>query len=117
MGAGKTAFVKAACLALGVTDTVTSPTYTVGHRYASPRGPVSHLDLYRSTGVTTEEWADLEPYFEESICFVEWPEAGSGVLPVARVAVTIGITGLDARLVVVRSTDPTVAAAIDHSLS
>ncbi len=100
MGAAKTAFVRAACAALGVTDRVSSPTYTVGHRYASSAGPVSHLDLYRSSGLTIEEWADLEPYFDDAIVFVEWPQAGEGVLPAARVAVDLRITGFDARLVV-----------------
>ncbi len=114
MGAGKTTFVQAACAALGVTDAVTSPTYTVGHRYSSPHGAVSHLDLYRSSGVTDEEWADLEPYFESSICFVEWPEAGAGVLPTARIGVTIRITGVDARLIVLDPLDSNVAAALDH---
>ena len=114
MGAGKTAFVRAACVALGVTEPVTSPTYTVGHRYMSPGGAVSHLDLFRSQGVTLEEWADLEPYFEGSIAFVEWPAAGRGVLPTPRMGVTILITGVDARLVVVQTTDSDVAAALDH---
>jgi tRNA threonylcarbamoyladenosine biosynthesis protein TsaE len=117
MGAGKTAFVRAACAALGVTDRVSSPTYTVGHRYASSAGPVSHLDLYRSSGLTIEEWADLEPYFDDAIVFVEWPQAGEGVLPAARVAVDLRITGFDARLVVLETPDPTVAAALDHPLS
>lgn len=114
MGAGKTAFVRAACAALGVTERVTSPTYTVGHQYSSPAGAVSHLDLYRSHGVTLEEWADLEPYFDASIAFVEWPQAGEGVLPTPRMGVTLLITGVDARLVVIQTTDSDVAAALDH---
>ena len=46
LGAGKTTFVRGACRELGVTDPVTSPTFTIGQRYAG-RVPVSHLDLYR----------------------------------------------------------------------
>ena len=60
---------------------VTSPTYTVGNLYSTPAGRVAHLDLYRSAGVTVEEAADLEPYFDGTICFVEWPDAGAGMLP------------------------------------
>ena len=86
LGAGKTTFVRGACRALGVTDHVTSPTFTIGHRYHG-RLPVSHLDLYRFQGVSAAEWGDLEPYFEDAIAFVEWPEAGAGVLPAARFAV------------------------------
>ena len=42
-------------------------------------------------GVTVEEWGDLEPYFEGAIVFVEWPEAGRGVLPDPRVGVDLEI--------------------------
>jgi tRNA threonylcarbamoyladenosine biosynthesis protein TsaE len=89
LGAGKTTFVRGACAALGVREHVTSPTYTVGHRYHGAAGEVSHLDLYRFQGVSAAEWGDLEPYFENSIAFVEWPEAGEGVLPRARFAVRL----------------------------
>ena len=88
LGAGKTTFVRGACRALGITEPVTSPTFTIGHRYRG-RVDVSHLDLYRFTGVSPAEWGDLEPYFDDAIVFVEWPEAGSGVLPRARVAVEL----------------------------
>ena len=65
LGVGKTAFVRGAARALGVAQPVTSPTYTVGNRYAANGVSVAHLDLYRSSGLTIEEWADLEPYFDE----------------------------------------------------
>jgi len=88
LGSGKTTFVRGACEALGVRERVTSPTYTIGHRYHAASGrEVSHLDLYRFEGVSAAEWGDLEPYFEGGIAFVEWPEAGEGVLPPARFAV------------------------------
>jgi tRNA threonylcarbamoyladenosine biosynthesis protein TsaE len=88
LGAGKTTFVRGACRALGVTGPVTSPTFTIGHRYRG-RVDVSHLDLYRFTGVSPAEWGDLEPYLEDAIVFVEWPQAGAGTLPAARVAVEL----------------------------
>lgn len=89
LGAGKTTFVRGACRALGVRERVTSPTYTIGHRYHSDAGAVSHLDLYRFQGVSAAEWGDLEPYFEDAIAFVEWPEAGEGVLPTPRYVVRL----------------------------
>ena len=76
LGSGKTTFVRGACRALGVTAPVTSPTYTIGHRYEGDPD-VSHLDLYRFTGVSAAEWGDLEPYFDDAVVFVEWPEAGA----------------------------------------
>jgi tRNA threonylcarbamoyladenosine biosynthesis protein TsaE len=87
LGAGKTTFVRGACVALGVRERVTSPTYTIGHRYHGSRVEVSHLDLFRFEGVSAAEWGDLEPYFDDAIAFVEWPEAGEGVLPPARFTV------------------------------
>src|SRR5438270_8993072 len=71
LGSGKTTFVRGACEALGVRERVTSPTYTIGHRYHAAGGrEVSHLDLYRFEGVSAAEWGDLEPYFEGAIAFV-----------------------------------------------
>ncbi len=89
LGAGKTTFVRGACRALGVEGKVTSPSFTIGHRYRGRDIEISHLDLYRFQGVSAAEWGDLEPYFDDAIVFVEWPEAGEGVLPPARVAVRL----------------------------
>ena len=93
LGSGKTTFVRGACSALGVRERVTSPTYTIGHRYHGDTVEVSHLDLYRFEGVSPAEWGDLEPYFEDAIVFVEWPEAGEGVLPQPRFAVRLRHAG------------------------
>src|SRR5215470_4908011 len=78
LGSGKTTFVRGACGGLGVCERVTSPTYTIGHRYHGDGVEVSHLDLYR---------------FEEAIAFVEWPESGEGVLPPPRFAVRLRHAG------------------------
>jgi len=89
LGAGKTTFVRGAARALGVTGAVSSPTFTIGHRYDAPT-PVAHLDLYRIAGLDPEEWGDLEPYFDGTVAFVEWPEHGGDWLPEARAVVTLG---------------------------
>jgi tRNA threonylcarbamoyladenosine biosynthesis protein TsaE len=101
LGSGKTTFVRGACRALGVEAPVTSPTYTIGHRYTG-HVDVSHLDLFRFRGVSAAEWGDLEPYFEDAVVFVEWPEAGAGVLPAPRVEVRLEHGGEDRRLVTIR---------------
>jgi len=89
LGSGKTTFVRGACRALGVEVPVTSPTFTIGHRYeATP--PVAHLDLYRIAGLDPEEWGDLEPYFDGTVAFVEWPEHGGDWLPEPCAVVTLG---------------------------
>jgi len=89
LGAGKTTFVRGAARALGVSGPVSSPTFTIGHRYEAPT-PVAHLDLYRIAGLDPEEWGDLEPYFDGTVAFVEWPEHGGNWLPEARAVVTLG---------------------------
>jgi tRNA threonylcarbamoyladenosine biosynthesis protein TsaE len=104
LGSGKTTFVRGACRALGVTAHVTSPTFTVGHRY--PGDPdVSHLDLFRFRGVSAAEWGDLEPYFEDAICFVEWPEAAAGALPPVRVEVRLSHVDPTHRLITLESSE------------
>jgi len=108
LGSGKTTFVRGACRALGVTSPVTSPTFTIGHRYRGGRVDVSHLDLYRFAGVSAAEWGDLEPYFDDAIVFVEWPEAGLGVLPTARVEVTLEHAGGDRRRLLFASAEATL---------
>jgi tRNA threonylcarbamoyladenosine biosynthesis protein TsaE len=92
LGTGKTTLVRGACRQLGIDDPITSPTFTIGHRYRG-RIDVSHLDLYRFTGVSAAEWGDLEPYFDGAVCFVEWPEAGKDVLPPARFSVSLEHAG------------------------
>lgn len=104
LGAGKTTFVRGACRALGVVGPVTSPTFTIGHRYSGSVA-VSHLDLYRFVDVSAAEWGDLEPYFDDAIVFVEWPEAGLGDLPAARVAVTLEHVAPESRRILLSSDD------------
>jgi tRNA threonylcarbamoyladenosine biosynthesis protein TsaE len=89
LGTGKTTFVRGACRALGVSSPITSPTFTIGHRYEGGRVAVSHLDLFRLSGVSDAEWGDLEPYFAGAVTFVEWPEAAAGVLGNVRVSVRL----------------------------
>ena len=107
LGAGKTTFVRGACRALGVEGPVTSPTFTIGHRY---RGAVdvSHLDLYRFESVSPAEWGDLEPYFDGAVCFVEWPEAAGEALPAPRFRVTLRHEGEDRRMIEIEGADARV---------
>ncbi len=104
LGSGKTTFVRGAARTLGVTSRVTSPTFTIGHRYHGDVD-VSHLDLFRFEGVSAAEWGDLEPYFDDAVVFVEWPEAGRSVLPEARVSVRLEHAGGDRRRIEVASRD------------
>lgn len=114
LGAGKTTFVRGACRALGVEGPVTSPTYTIGHRYRG-RLTVSHLDLYRFTSISAAEWGDLEPYFSDAVVFVEWPEAGAGALPPARAEVSLAHDGDTRRRITIDSSDATLLAGLERA--
>lgn len=105
LGAGKTVFVRGACRVLGVSDPVTSPTFTIGQVYAAAGGQeVAHLDLYRLAGLGGEDPALLDDYLTPArIAFVEWPGAAEPELaalgPGRRIAarVTLSHAGGDRR--------------------
>lgn len=115
LGAGKTTFIRGACRALGVDVPVTSPTFTIGNRYHGHQD-VSHLDLYRLDRVSAEEWGDLEPYFEDAVCFVEWPEAAQGWLPPSRLAVRLRHQDETHRLVAVESEEKSLLEGVFTSV-
>ena len=113
LGTGKTTFVRGACRALGVTGRVTSPTFTIGHRYHGAQD-VSHLDLYRFRGLSAAEWGDLEPYFDDAVVFVEWPEAGAGTLPAERAHVTLSHIAPGRRTIHVDALDDALLQALSR---
>lgn len=115
LGSGKTTFVRGACRALGVEGPVTSPTYTIGHRYGG-RVDVSHLDLYRYDKLTDGEWGDLERYFEDAVVFVEWPEAAAEFLPQPRAEVHLRHEGPRNRLVLLSSPQKSLEISILSSV-
>jgi tRNA threonylcarbamoyladenosine biosynthesis protein TsaE len=96
LGTGKTTLVRGACRSLGIEEPVTSPTFTIGHLYHGT-SVVAHLDLYRFNGLSNAEWGDLEPYFDGTIAFVEWPEAGQQALPPAAISLLLEHVGPDER--------------------
>ena len=91
MGAGKTTFVKALCEAMGVTDTVNSPTFAIVNEYDTPSGrPIYHFDFYRIKRLAEVYDMGYEDYFYgRGLCFIEWPELVEDLLPEETVKVTI----------------------------
>ncbi|HEY1457213.1 MAG TPA: tRNA (adenosine(37)-N6)-threonylcarbamoyltransferase complex ATPase subunit type 1 TsaE [Solirubrobacteraceae bacterium] len=90
LGAGKTTLVRGIARALGVTGLVTSPTYSIGHRYHGAQVSVSHLDLYRIARLSEEDPALLEDYIDDqTIALVEWPQIAGGELSQARLILTL----------------------------
>lgn len=74
LAAGKTTFVKALARALGSTDAVTSPTFSIANFYTRPAGQILHIDAYRLGGVAEFRDLALDDYFETAITVIEWGE-------------------------------------------
>jgi len=84
MGAGKTVFAKGAALALGITEEVTSPTFTIVKSYRGRDNIIlHHFDAYRLSGIEEAEDSGLCDLIGEpdSICVIEWPERIRELLP------------------------------------
>ena len=83
MGVGKTTLIKVICKELGVEDNVSSPTFSIVNEYiSSSRDSVYHFDFYRIED--DQEAMDMgceEYFFKNSLCFIEWPEKVSSLIP------------------------------------
>ncbi len=99
MGAGKTTFIKALCKQLGITDTVSSPTFSLVNEYSTKALTVYHFDFYR---INSEEEAydfGYEDYFYGGhYCFIEWPEKIPQLLPKVYVNVALSVTEQEERV-------------------
>jgi len=82
MGAGKTTIIKELCKRLGVTESITSPTFSIVNEYIGESGPIYHFDFYRLKD--EQEAYDLgyeEYFYSGNYCFVEWPQKINSLLP------------------------------------
>ncbi|HEY3676924.1 MAG TPA: tRNA (adenosine(37)-N6)-threonylcarbamoyltransferase complex ATPase subunit type 1 TsaE [Candidatus Tumulicola sp.] len=104
LGAGKTAFVRAAVAALHGNETVSSPTFTIWNRYDGTP-PIDHLDFYRIEDPAELFELGVEDAFEDSssITFVEWWQHGSALVPQRRYEVEIDGSGDGPRSIAVRT--------------
>ncbi|MGR6087160.1 MAG: tRNA (adenosine(37)-N6)-threonylcarbamoyltransferase complex ATPase subunit type 1 TsaE [Arcticibacter sp.] len=93
MGVGKTTLIKSLCSALGVADTVNSPTFTLVNEYLDVHGdPVYHFDLYRLEKESEALDFGMEDYLcSGHYCFIEWPEKAARLMPedAARIKITV----------------------------
>lgn len=104
MGAGKTTFIKAVCKSMGVTETITSPTFSLVNEYETDNGmTIYHFDFYRIGNI--EEVYDFgyeDYFFSDKICFIEWPELVETLLPEDIVEVKISVDDNEQRLISVQ---------------
>ena len=94
MAAGKTTLIKSLCVALGVEDVVSSPTFSIVNEYESKNGSIYHFDFYRLK--TIQEAYDIgyeEYFYSGDYCLVEWPSKVEELLPEKYIRVEIEITG------------------------
>ena len=93
MGAGKTTFTTAICKALGVEDTVCSPTFTILNEYITRDGePVYHFDFYRIRELREAVDIGLDDYlYSGHLCIIEWPENVEPLLPAETLSVRITV--------------------------
>jgi tRNA threonylcarbamoyladenosine biosynthesis protein TsaE len=108
VGTGKTTLIRGACRALGIAGPITSPTFTIGHRYEGGRLPVSHLDLYRLEGLEGEDPALLDDYLlPGAVAFLEWPAVAEPRLGGGRVlAVRLAHAGGERREIELPAASP-----------
>lgn len=90
LGTGKTVFTKGLAEGLGITEPVTSPTFTILQTYEGGRLPFWHFDVYRIGDVEEmEEIGYEDAFYGDGVCLVEWAEIVGELLPENTVRVTI----------------------------
>ena len=93
LGTGKSALVRGICAALGVTEEMPSPTFTIVNEY-NAKFKIYHFDLYRiKDPFELYETAFEEYVYSEAVSFIEWPEKGGDLIPQKFVSINITLDG------------------------
>jgi tRNA threonylcarbamoyladenosine biosynthesis protein TsaE len=91
MGAGKTTFIHAVCRQMGVTGTMSSPTYSIIQQYYTTNNVIiNHIDVYRLKDTNEAIHAGVEDAINSGdFCFIEWPEKIKDILPLHFISIFI----------------------------
>lgn len=99
LGSGKTVFVKGFAKALGIKDTITSPTFSLVKEYYDGEMPLFHMDVYRLED--SNENFGLDDYLnQDGVCIIEWPEMIENQLPEERLDIKIKVIDDETRVLV-----------------
>ncbi len=100
LGSGKTVFTKGLANALGIKDSITSPTFNIIKEYEGEL-PLYHMDVYRLNGNT--EGIGIEEYFNKNgIVVIEWADTIKNILPKERLDIKFKIVGENKRVIIIK---------------
>ena len=98
MGAGKTSFIRALCMAKNVNESPSSPTFSIINEYSYPGGSLYHMDLYRLKDEEEALRAGVEDcLYSGEICLVEWPDRAPGIFPDSTLVISLESQGENRR--------------------
>lgn len=100
LGSGKTVFVKGFARSLEITETVTSPTFSLVKEYNDGQMPLYHMDLYRLEDTPNNKIGVADYFNSDGVCILEWPEMIEDQLPEERLDIKFKVMEDDTRVLI-----------------
>ena len=101
LGSGKTVFTKGFANALGIEESITSPTFNIIKEYLDGEMPLFHMDVYRLDGNT--EGVGIEEYFDKKgVVIIEWAKTIKDILPEERLEIKFKIVDENKRVMIIK---------------